>query len=139
MDTQRVMKQSLSRDEAFFFEQAGYSYDPKKETKTQGRIRCARELAAAEKYAKEHTNWMFSWTYDELGCSGCECGSSDCACCAETEHETLVCTVRNSDGKVLASLGGICSPGRNYSRVIEAELAEEAIAYFREEGARVNA
>jgi hypothetical protein len=29
---------------------------------------------------------------------------------------------------VLASLGGICEPSREYRRVVEAELAEEALA-----------
>lgn len=38
----------LSADEAFFFEHAGYSYDPARETPAQGRTRCAVSLAAAE-------------------------------------------------------------------------------------------
>src|SRR4051812_20711304 len=34
--------------EQFFYDHAGYGYDPKAETAEQGRERCARELAAAE-------------------------------------------------------------------------------------------
>ena len=38
----------LTVDQLFFYENAGYSYDPKTETPEQGRIRCARDLADAE-------------------------------------------------------------------------------------------
>jgi hypothetical protein len=41
-------------------------------------------------------------------------------------HEALSCTVR-VDGEVLASLGGIVDADRDYCRVIEAELASEAM------------
>lgn len=41
--------QDLTAAERFFYEHAGYSYDPKTETAEDGRVRCARELAIAER------------------------------------------------------------------------------------------
>lgn len=128
---------ALTKAEQFFYDHAGYSYDPATETEEQGRERCARNLAAAEAYADE-LDWTYSWEYDESGCSGCSCDSEDCPCSSGKEHETLVCTLwrtveaeerrngRDMDN-ILASLGGICGATREYRRVVEAELASEAM------------
>jgi len=48
---------------AFFSENGSYSWDPKTETQDQGRQRCARELAQAERYAAER-GWRFEWEND---------------------------------------------------------------------------
>ncbi|MDE2097386.1 MAG: hypothetical protein KGL39_09095 [Patescibacteria group bacterium] len=66
-DTQSTRRQSSA--EAFFLEHAGYSYDPAVETKEQGRKRCARDLARAERYGRaqgwsllvEPTGEQFAW------------------------------------------------------------------------------
>ena len=42
----------LAVDEKFFFDNAGYSYDPKIETAVEGKIRCAKQLALAERAAQ---------------------------------------------------------------------------------------
>lgn len=128
---------ALTPAQRFFFDHAGFSVGHG-ETQEQGKIRGAIELARAVEYAEEH-GWEFEWEQDVDGCSGCDCRSEDCACSAGTDHETLCCILRDSEpschdsygrargGAVLASLGGICSPTREYGRVVEAELASEAL------------
>ena len=115
----------LNAQQKFFYENAGYSYDPKTETKTKGRIRCAKSFASAETLATKR-GLVYEWEYDECGCSGCDCGSDDCACSSGEPHETLCCLLRDPESnQVLASLGGICGVTTTYRRVIEAELAAE--------------
>ncbi len=108
----------------FFYENAGFSYNPKTETLTQGRARGAKALAKAEAHALD-SGYVFEWSYDDVDSS-------------EWSDETppyvqWVCIMRDADGKVLASLGGIDfgrdgEPwGSSYKRVVEAELASEAI------------
>lgn len=122
----------------FFFSHAGYSYDPKTETKVQGRWKCARALATAEKHAKTY-GITFEWPYDDTPCIGCECGSNECPCFTQEPHETLGCIARGPDGEQLASLWGICGATTEYTRVVQAELAQEAIAELQRQGAEVNA
>jgi hypothetical protein len=110
----------------FFYEHAGYSYDPKTETPDKGRLRGAQALAQAEEYAAAK-DWGYSWDYDRAGCIGCDCDSADCACSTGEPHETLVCFLRTYDGEVLEALGGICGATPEYSRVVEAELALQAM------------
>lgn len=110
----------------FFFHNAGFAYDPKTETKLQGRWRCARELAAAEARANVE-GITFRWAYDAEPCNGCDCGSDDCACATGAEHETLGCIAETEQHKHLASLWGICGATNAYRRVVEAELAAEAL------------
>jgi hypothetical protein len=44
----------------------------------------------------------------------------------------LCCVLKDGDGNVLASLCGITDPDSNYRRVVEAELASEALHNERE-------
>jgi hypothetical protein len=106
----------------FFYENAGYSYKTGVETPEQGKKRCARSLARAERYAREH-DFSFEWQYDDAGCSGCSCESDSCKCSTGESHETLGCIARDSEGKIFASFWGICEPSQDYRREIEAELA----------------
>ncbi len=57
----RARKQ-LNDAEFFFYQHAGYCYGPN-ETPEQGRIRCAKKLAEAERTANER-NWMYEWESD---------------------------------------------------------------------------
>jgi hypothetical protein len=104
---------------SFFLKHAGWGYDPKKETKAQGRRRGAKLLAEAEAFAEAH-RWKVEWKEDPE-----EYQMGD----AETEHpkEVLVAVLKDRNGRVLGSLGGIGDPTKNYGRVIEAELALEAM------------
>jgi len=115
----------------FFFARAGYSYDPKTETPEGGRLRCARQLAAAERERLER-GWYVTWERDDdpHGWRG--------SCIGEPEEArdgaVVLCGVlRDEGGGVLGCLGGVLvssETGTNdpYLRVVEAELALDAIA-----------
>ena len=49
--------------EQFFFDNAGYSYNPETETPEQGRTRCAQRLAEAEEEA-DRRGWWVEWVDD---------------------------------------------------------------------------
>ena len=116
----------MTRNEQFFYEHAGYCYDPATETAEQGRARCAADLARAEQFARDH-GWTAEWETDIDGCMGCECGSDECACFAGEPHETEICILYDQHGNILESLGGICGATREYRRVVEAELTLSAM------------
>lgn len=119
----------------FFFSHAGYSYDPKTETKIQGRWKWARALATAEK-AGQDQNLEFVWEYDQYP----DTSWMDEQALKELENgqtEILECVARQ-DGVVLASLCGIhidVNDRHQYRRVVEAELAMEALAHLEQEAA----
>jgi len=115
----------------FFRRNAGYSYNPKTQTKAAGHAACARRLAKAERDARA-LGYTFSWAHDEDGCIGCDCGSKECACSTGEPHETLICEMWNNgddshEPRAVQSLGCICKPSHEYRRVIEAELALEEL------------
>ena len=110
----------------FFLRNAGSSYNPKTQTKRQGQYAGARQLAKAERDARA-LGYTFDWQNDSDGCIGCDCDSPDCKCSSGEPHECLVCLMRDSDGKVVQSLGSVCEPSREYRRVVEAELALEQL------------
>lgn len=107
----------------FFYKYAGWSYNPGTETPEQGRRRSARELARAELLAIDN-GWEFEWRddwsvdhvdefefYENGGPESCES-----------------CTLYSAEGEVLASLGCIDDATDEYRRVVEAELAQEALS-----------
>lgn len=109
----------------FFYEHAGYGYDPKKETEEQGKRRNAESLAAAERRASDE-GLSFEWSVDP------HIDSSDFEDSGES-WQLWDCLCRSESGEVLASLGGI-DFGRDgepwndpYRRVVEAELAQEGL------------
>lgn len=124
MTTQESSRKPAAEAVAFFREHAGYSYGAG-ETPAQGRTRGAITLARAEAGAKEH-GWSVEWEYDAEACIGCDCGSDDCPCSTGEPHETFVAMLNDDKDRVIGSLGSICEPTREYRRVIEAELADEA-------------
>ena len=121
---------NLTDQERFFYEHAGWSYDPKRETPEEGRAHCAIALAAAERDAQTK-GWYFEWEYDD-SCAGCDCGDSKCPCFRSkgrvtNYHRPFFCSVYDAPGgNMLGSLHGICEPTPEYRRVIQAELALEA-------------
>lgn len=124
-----MSKKTMPADVRFFYDHAGYSWDPKTETKAQGRRRCAEEYAHAERSRPE--SWSFKWDYDPdigptewLDMMGSEQDAPD---------EVLSCVLVDSRGQHLASLWGIADPDRNYRRVIEAELTMEATDMIQRE------
>lgn len=109
---------TMTPAERFFWLNAGYSFDPKTETKAQGRRRCAVRLAEAEAAQRESGStyaWQDDWDVNHT---------------KEFGYEPKTCesvTLWSSDGdRVLASLGCIDDATEEYRRVVEAELADEA-------------
>jgi hypothetical protein len=105
------------------FEFAGYSHDPKKETRFQARELCAECNYFAYRKAQED-GYTFEWERDQLDSSEW----SD----EKPAYEQWCCTMFNAEHEPVASLGGIDfgrdSPepwGKPYKTVVEAELACE--------------
>lgn len=107
---------------AFFYEHAGYSYRPDRETQEAGRRRCAKSLAQAEALASA-AGVSFEWSLD--GLTNREWTDNG------PEYGTWQCISR-LNGKVIASLCGVdFGPDKEpwddpYRRVVQAELALEA-------------
>jgi hypothetical protein len=123
----------FTRAEAFFLEHAGYCYDPKRETREEGRARCARELARAEHIARV-SGVLFEWGIDPDGSSADwinegEDGGPDC-----DPWEVWSCALYDHEGAHLDSLHGIDfgrdghPHGEPYARVVQANLALEHFA-----------
>jgi hypothetical protein len=117
-------KQGTSDAVQFFYEHAGYSYDPLKETREQGRRRCARGLANAEAKGSS-LGFTFEWDYDGMD-------SSEWTDERQPATPTWVCVCRNGAGEIVESLHGVDfgdkEPwGESYRRVVEAELAAAAL------------
>jgi hypothetical protein len=105
---------SLARGYAFFKEWAGYVVG----RRGQGALRLAR----AEALGKE-LGLVFEWEFDPEPWDGDGPAPDEVLCCG--------CRDVDEDGwplEVLSSLCGIADPDRNYCRVVEAELAWEALA-----------
>jgi hypothetical protein len=132
------MAMTTSRSEQFFFEHAGYCFDPKKETAEQGRARCAKQLADAERLASEY-GWTFEWEDDWSVGSHQRYYGEGSAYEDREPHTCESCVLRDENQKVLASLGCIDDANSEYRRVVEAELALEGLEEFRRYGAAHNA
>lgn len=112
-------------DVAFFYEWAGSSYMPGKETEAEGRLRNAQEHATAEALARG-LGFAFNWTIDPNG------DSREFA--KGKRYDLWECVAYNGDGDAVGALCGI-DFGRNeapwgdpYRRVVEAELAMDALS-----------
>lgn len=98
----------MTKQETFFYNHAGYSWDPKTENQDQGRRRSAENLAMGEDwYAGQPLE--FNTTLDE------------------DEPGTYIAALHHAiTGEALQCLGGIDSePGDAYYLVIRAQLALE--------------
>lgn len=130
-----MKKQSAVR---FFFKHAGSSWDPKTETKTQGRWRAARSLAAAERWAVDE-GWSFDWRESNIDSSDFSDEKPawqlwDCLA-VRTDPET-------GRAKLVGSLSA-CDFGRDrdpwadtaalaYARLVRAEIALDAMLEVKE-------
>jgi hypothetical protein len=102
------------QDYRFFRDHAGYVVGRSAEY--------ALQLARAEQYAQDH-GWDFDWIPDP------EPDLSWCDTCIDRPHahEIEGCILNSPEDSHLASLWGITDADQNYRRVIEAELALEAM------------
>ena len=126
----------------FFLKHAGFSYDPKTETRMQGRMKCARMLAKAEREARDG-GFSYQWSIDPDILSSDwihdnEDGERDhdpwhtwqCAMYAPYKPQEEYYGLRPG---IVASLHGIDfgrdgKPwGNPYKRVVEAELAIDGL------------
>lgn len=101
----------------FFRRNAGYARRAG-ETVSEAKKRGAVALARAEAEAAAR-GWRVEWEGDP---EPYDAGDSD-----YEPREVLGAVLRDLDGHVLASLWGIADPTREYGRVVEAELALEAL------------
>jgi hypothetical protein len=105
----------------FFTDNAGYSYDPAKETPEQGKIRCARTLLHAEQWYQARDDVEFEWQYDP------DIDSSFFIDTPEHEAYPLWQCVMYVGDTAVEVLGGIdLGPDHaepEYRRVVQAELA----------------
>lgn len=109
----------MTQDEQFFFDTAGFSYNPATETEAEGKLKSAIAYAAAEAYARNEL-WYFEWVPD------LEADPYDWDGEGPIGNEAYGCILRDASGKALASLWGIWDPDGTYRRVVQAELALEA-------------
>jgi hypothetical protein len=120
-----MSRKHLTENERFFFDNAGYGYDPQTETQDQGHTRCAVVLAAAEA-AGNIAGYRFQWNIDS------DCDSSDWSD-EKPAYDQYELIGYNEAGDVIGALGCIDfgrdgSPTRdNYARVCEAEMALQAL------------
>ena len=116
MSPEQLFNKSLQ----FFWDNAGWSYDPKTQTSEEGRLESAQALVISE-YLSIDKGFSFVWDND-----------------SDNPNE-LCCVCLDRNGVVLSSLCGIdlgknADPYTNeYSRVIKAELALEALIDYEEE------
>jgi len=129
---------SLSPAEKFFFEWAGGSYTAGASTaqRKRERIDQAKAMAAAEAEGEDR-GWKVEWDYDQEP----DISWMDDEQREELERgatEMLVALLRDENGNVLASLGGVHVSARGgrdpYGRVVEAELIQEALEAERSSG-----
>lgn len=112
---------ALTEQETFFYRNAGYSYDPKRETAQQGRERTARDLAHAETMLRRGPYFVTVERSTEAY-DGC------------TPYDGPVWDVRlwsvgDSDTpELIGACGGVaCEEFSPYLRVVAAELAHSSI------------
>lgn len=108
----RAPSASHKRAYEFFRKQAGGRVGYSAET--------AHALAKAEQEAGSR-GWRVQWEDDPEGWDSL--GDID----PKTVNEVLAAVLYDEQGNVLGSLGSIVDPDRNYARVVEAELALEAL------------
>ncbi len=93
-------------------------------------VKTSKALAAAEERARDK-GWEFEWSHDE---------DPDLSWASDEERdnikEVLVVVLKDENGHVLESLGGIVDPTTAYGREIEAELAFEALSRGKKAGER---
>lgn len=93
------------------------------------KVKQATDLAKAEEEALDR-GWSFEWENDQ---------DPDLSWASDEERadikEVLVAILKDENGKVLDSLGGIVDPTNHYARVVEAEMADNVLHDLKKRGA----
>ena len=87
----------------------------------QGAGKNSEKLALAEREARER-DWKFVWICDE---DEYQLGEDE-----QMPDDILMVILKDEDDRVLHSVGGIGDPSASYRRLVEAELALEAIPHL---------
>ena len=127
---------ALTRLQQWYYQHMGYSYPSACTGDSRAirrhRERQARETARAVTYWQEHGTW--EWDGDDMDWSKQnqpDGGHPTCGWCPPDRtgncpgHVASFCVLKDADGNHVASLGGIVDADQNYTRVVEAELANE--------------
>ncbi len=114
---------TLNDDEQFFYDNAGWAYDPKWETPEHGKAVCAILLAKAERTLKQKSDVTVEWEYDPEPWDG------DVEWDGPVYVAIMIRETDESGREILSNLGGIAMTNLDdpYRRVIEAELALESL------------
>jgi hypothetical protein len=106
----------------FFAKHGGLSYNPHTETPEMGRRRGALQLAKAEQWAKDNgVTFVWEDDWDILShVKEFDCYDAEPDTCERVRAIT-------ADGETLASLSCIDDATSEYRRVVEADLAYEAM------------
>lgn len=131
----------MSNAVKFFYEYAGFGFDPATETQAQGRLRCAKQLAEAEAlYLKAHqcADIGIAWEDDPDGFADYRAdkraGRLTKGDAPKRIERAFIWHRHEDDGRGrdwLASLHGIWDADTNYRRVVRAELALECADELR--------
>lgn len=119
---------TLTDAEQFFYDHAGYGYDPASETPEDGRARGAVVLARAERTAR-NLGWFVDWEIDP------DADTTPTDSYFVSGNPQWTATLYDTNGDVRGSLCGIdfaevyeVTPQSDpYARVVAAELAAEAL------------
>jgi hypothetical protein len=130
MATKKAPKSITDPKVRFFYEHAGYAISSG-ETEHTARLRNAKALADAEEYAADQ-DWAYDWEEESRDEAEMTFGDEETW---ENTESYSVALRDESDNSSLAALGGVSFPrdgahtsrSRDYRRVVEAELALEAI------------
>lgn len=113
--------------EQFYYDNAGYSYNPATETAEEGRVHDARQLAMAERFAA-FVGIRYEWQDDwEIG-NHAEYFCADAYPDNDGNPETCEMVSMWNAGELVGSLGCVDDAGSIYRRVVEAELASEYLS-----------
>lgn len=121
---------TLTDDEQYFYDNAGYSFDPAIETEDHGHAVTAIDLATAERVAKKagaYIQWQRDWESERDINEGITLDSKDYIMSWTAVLYAPVHKTNDVDWEPGASLGGIDNGTKeDMSRVIYAQLAIEA-------------
>jgi hypothetical protein len=120
--TKTETQSTLTKQEQFFYDHAGFSFDPTKETQEQGKLRCARQMAKAETWAVQN-GYMFE-TMPDPDADESFMDDEPQEYQDEWRGKAFVTIMYGPGGDIKQSLGG--SYGDHlYKHVVRAELAWE--------------
>lgn len=117
------VKPTLSKQEQFFYDNAGFSHNPEIESTEQGRVRCAQRLALAENWLRDADGIECEVSPDPYSDESFMDGESD-EYKAEWSGKAWCVRLYSDSDPSLASLGS-CYGDKKYERVVIAELALE--------------